>query len=117
MYKKLLKKFSDANPERFNKDFILSRTDETALPEITDIFKSLEVIDGLKIESITMNTKEETFGPILENDGCYKSPLDSRLTKIHYKVSFNEKDLVEKDMYLPKMLNNCFRPIFFAVLK
>lgn len=108
MYKKLLKKFSDANPERFNKDFILSRTDETALPEITDIFKSLEVIDGLKIENITMNTKEETFGPILENDGCYKSPLDSRLTKIHYKVSFNEKDLVEKDMYLPKMLNNCF---------
>lgn len=107
MYKKLLKKFSDANPERFNKEFILSRSDDSVLPEITDIFKSLEVIDGLNVESVTMNTKEETFGPIMESDGCYKSPMDSRLTKIHYVVSYNDLK-IEKDMFLPKMLNHCF---------
>ena len=44
MYK-LLKKYADANPEMFNKDFILSRDKQDVLAYAKDIFKSLEVLD------------------------------------------------------------------------
>ena len=109
IYKKLIKKFSDNNPEKFNKDFILSKNDNEILPEITNIFKSLEVIKEIHIESVTMNTNEVEFGPIKQQGHYYKSPLDSRLTKIHYKVRIDGKEEpIEKDMFLPKMLNNCF---------
>ena len=109
MYQKLLKKFSDENKERFNKDFILSKNDDRILPELTNIFKSLEIIPEVHIDSVTMNTHEELYGPIKQQGKYYKSPLESRLSKIHYKVTIDGLDApIEKDMFLPKMLNNCF---------
>lgn len=109
IYKKLLKKFSDDNPERFNKDFILEKNDNEILPEITNIFKSLEIIDEIHIDSVSMNTNEVEFGPIKQQGHYYKSPMESRLTKIHYKVRIDGRDEpIEKDIFLPKLLNNCF---------
>lgn len=109
MYKKLLKKFADSNPEKFNKDFILSKNDNNVLDEITNIFKSLEIIDGLHVDEVSLNRHEETFGPIKQQGKYYKSLLDSRLLKIHYKVRIDGVQApIEKDMFLPKMLDNCF---------
>jgi len=110
MYTKLLKKFADANPEKFNKEFILSKNDDNILSEITSIFKSLEIIDEVEILDVSINTKEDTYGPIKQQGHYYKSLLESRLSKIHYKVKIKgDTDMiVEKDMFLPKMLNNCF---------
>lgn len=109
MKKKLLKKFSDQNPEVFNKDFILSKKDDAVLPEITNIFKSLEILKQVHIESVEMDTNEEDYGPIKQQGHYYKSPLCSRLTKIHYVISIDGLDYkIEKDLFLPKMLDNCF---------
>lgn len=112
VYKKILKKYSLSNPEKFNKEFILSKSDDEILPEITNIFKSLEIINEIHVESITMNTNEVEFGPIKQQGHYYKSPLESRLIKIHYKIRIDSQDgndiIVEKDMFLPKMLDHCF---------
>ena len=109
LYEKVLKRYSLSNPEKFNRDFILSKNDKEILPEITNIFKSLEIIKEIHIESITMDTNEVDFGPIKQQGHYYKSPLESRLTKIHYKVRIDGRDgFIEKDMFLPKMLHNCF---------
>lgn len=107
MYKELLKKFSDENPERFNKEFILSKNDDTLLDELTNIFKSLEIINDIKILDVSLNSKEDTYGPIKQQGHYYKSVSDSRLLKIHYKVQI-DNTVIEKDMFLPKLLDNCF---------
>lgn len=109
MYKKVLKQFSDENPERFNKEFIYSKNDDNVLTEMTNIFKSLEIIDNIKIESVTYNAHEEEFGPIKQQGHYYKSLLESRLAKITYRVKIEGREgVIEKDMFLPKMLHNTF---------
>lgn len=109
MIKKMLSDFSKQNPERFNSDFILSKNDDDILSEIKNIFKSLEIIDEIHVEDVEINGNEEEFGPIKQQGKYYKSPLESRLTKIHYKVRIDGRDEpIEKDMFLPKMLDHCF---------
>lgn len=109
MQSKILKKYSDNNPEKFNKSFILGKTDDDILEEITIIFKSLEILDEVKIVDVSLNRNEEELGPIKQQGHYYKSPLESRLLKIHYKVKIEGKEsLIEKDMFLPKLLNNGF---------
>ena len=108
-YSKLLKEYSDNNPEKFNKDFILSKNDDDLLSEITNVFKSLEVIKEIHIDSVTINRCEEEFGPIKQNNRYYKSPNDTRLLKIHYKVSIDGLDKpIEKDIFMLKLLDNAF---------
>ncbi len=109
MQKKLLAGFAEANKERFNENFIMSRSDAGIQSELTNIFKSLEVINEIHINSVAVNSHEEEYGPIKQQGHYYKSPMESRLLKIHYSVSIDGLDhSIEKDMFLPKMLDNCF---------
>ena len=125
----LLKKFSDANPERFNRDFIMSRNDQDVLEYAQDIFKGLEILDEIKVESVTLDTDESAFGPIKNQHKYYKSILPSRVNKIHYRVKitpsdnvvnrsplFNKKNAVpesgsfikEGDIFVNKLIDNVF---------
>ena len=56
LYEKVLKRYSTSNPEKFNREFILAKNDKEILSEITNIFKSLEIIKEIHIESISMNS-------------------------------------------------------------
>lgn len=133
MYK-LLKKYADANPERFNKDFILSRDKQDVLAYAKDIFKSLEVLDEIKVEEVTLQTSEAEMGPIKSQHHYYKSILPSRLNSIHYKIRITPSEKIENipildddapvkkremkttsetfikegDIYINKLLDDCF---------
>ena len=91
--KSLLRKYSDENPERFNKDFIMSRGEQDLLSSIKDTFKTLEVLDEIEVLDVSINTDEASFGPIKAQHSYFKSTLASRFDKIHYKVRItpNEK--------------------------
>lgn len=93
--KSLLKKYADQNPEKFNKDFILSRDKQDILAYVTDIFKSLEVLDEIKVESVTLETSESELGPIKSQHHYYKSILPSRLNRIHYKLRITPSEKIE----------------------
>ena len=109
IYQNLIKGFSDENKERFNSRFIMSRSDDSIQTEITNIFKSLEVINEIHIKGVIINSHEEEYGPIKQQGHYYKSPMESRLLKIHYSVAIDGLDhAIEKDMFLPKMLDSCF---------
>jgi len=81
-----LKKYSEENPEKFNREFIMSRSDDDILEYIKDIFKALEILNEIEIISITLDSDESTFSPIINNGNYYKPILPSRLNKIHYKI-------------------------------
>jgi len=81
-----LRKYSDENPERFNRDFIMSRSDDDILEYIKDIFKALEILNEIEILDITLDADESAFSPIINNGNYYKPILSSRLNKIHYKI-------------------------------
>lgn len=109
IYTKLLKDYAYFNPESFNKNFILSKNEDELLPEITNIFKSLEVIKDLKVLSVTLDRDEETMGPIRQGGQYYKMPSDSRLVKIHYTIGITGRAKpLEKDLYMLKLLDNGF---------
>ena len=82
----LIKKYSETNKEKFNKDFIYSREDSSILEYVRDIFKALEIIDEIKLEEITLDTDESSFGPIKNQHKYFKSITESRLDKISYKI-------------------------------
>jgi hypothetical protein len=92
--KKYLKKYSDENPEKFNKDFILSRNDTDILDYVKDIFKALEILGEIEILDITLETDESSFGPIRNQHQYYKAILPSRLNKIHYKVKITPTEII-----------------------
>lgn len=130
--KEYLKKYSNANPEKFNKEFILSRQNQDLLQYAKDIFKALEILDEIKVEEVSINTDEASFGPIKAQHHYYKSILPSRLDKIHYKVRITPSEEVpieeielgkeherkeiknaesfvkEGDVYINKLIDNCF---------
>lgn len=93
--KNLLKKYSDQNPEKFNKNFILSRSKQDILKYVTDIFKSLEVLDEIKVESVTLDESEAELGPIKSQHRYYKPILPTRLNRIHYRIRITPQESVE----------------------
>lgn len=134
--KSLLKKYSDQNPEKFNKNFILSRDKQDILAYVTDIFKSLEVLDEVRVKEVTLETSESELGPIKNQHRYYKSILPSRLNRIHYKLEITPSESVpnipiledekkleikedahvvndstfvkEGDILINKLIDNCF---------
>lgn len=110
MYKYLHEYMEDL-PEKFNKEWILSRDDSEIIQHVRDIFKSLEILPEIHInpEDITLETDEATFGPVKQQGKYYKPLLPSRLNKIHYKVTIDGLDApIERDLYINKMLDKCF---------
>jgi hypothetical protein len=83
---KYLKGFSKQNPEQFNRDFILSRSDKDILNYIKDIFKAVEVIDEIKVLDVRLETDESNFLPAINNYQYYKPIMPSRLNKIKYRL-------------------------------
>ena len=130
--KSYLKKYSDQNPERFNKEFILSRKEQDILESAKDIFKALEILDEIKVEEVSLTRDESTFGPIKAQHKYFKSILPSRLDRIHYRVRITPSENVEAevielgktntkekattsesfikegDIYINKLIDNCF---------
>lgn len=130
--KEYLKKYSDQNPERFNKKFILSRQDKNILEYAKDIFKALEILDEVKIEEVSLERDESCFGPIKSQHKYFKSILPSRLDRIHYRVRITPSENVdietielgrsntknktvtpesfikEGDIYINKLIDDCF---------
>ena len=130
--KSYLKRYSDENPEKFNKDFILSRDKQDILENVKDIFNALEILDEIKVEEVTLEKDESQFGPIKAQHAYYKSILPSRLDKIHYKVRItpnegndikpielgkgNDVEKISKensfvregDIFINKLVDNCF---------
>jgi len=92
--KKYLKKYSDQNPEKFNRDFILSRNDADILEYVKDIFKALEILGEIEILDVKLETDESSFGPIRNQHQYYKAILPSRLNKIHYKVKITPSETI-----------------------
>lgn len=104
-----LKKYSETNPEKFNNEFILSKNDNGILDYVTDIFKSLEVIEGVKIRSVSIDENEEMFGPIRQQSNFYKALMPSRLSKIHFVVDIEgRQNPIEKDLFINKLIYNGF---------
>jgi len=101
--KNYLKAYSDQNPEKFNKDFILSRKDDEILEYVTDIFKALEILNEIEILEITLHTDESEFGPIRSQRSYYKPILPSRLNKIHYKIKVTPSEKVQN---VPILVDN-----------
>lgn len=85
MYK-YLQTYSQQNKEKFNENFILSRSDDDILEYIKDIFKALEILNEIEIIDIRLDTDESNFLPVINNGRYYKPILPSRLNKIHYKI-------------------------------
>lgn len=83
---KYLNNFLNTNPEKFNKEFIMSRSDNDVLEHVKDIFKSLEIINEFEVLDVKLTTDESQLGPIRNNRQFYKSILPSRLNKITYRV-------------------------------
>ena len=130
--KKYLREYSDENPERFNNEFIRSRDKQDVLKYVKDIFKSLEILKEIKVEDITLDTDEASFGPIKNKHKYSKAVLPSRLDKIHYTLRItpsenvdeapildgssikeefivNENSFIkEGDIYINKLIDGCF---------
>ena len=130
--KKFLKRYSDENPERFNKKFIMSRAKQDILEHVKDIFKALEVLDEITVEEVRLEKDEASFGPIKSQHSYYKSILPSRLDKIYYRVRItpnedtdiepielgkfpkkkvrpnDESFIKEGEIYINKLVDNCF---------
>lgn len=130
--KQYLKRYSDENPERFNKEFILSRDKQDILEHVKDIFKALEVLDEITVEEVRLEKDEASFGPIKSQHAYYKSILPSRLDKIYYRVRITpsedidlepielgkfpkkkikegaESFIKEGEIYINKLVDNCF---------
>lgn len=94
MYK-LLKKYSEENKEKFNKDFITSRNDQDVLQYFKDIFASLEILDEVKVEEVRLETDESQFGPIKTQHKYFKSILQSRLNRVYYRVKITPSENTE----------------------
>lgn len=128
--KQYLKRYSDENPEKFNKEFILSRDRQDILECVKDVFKALEILDEVKVEEVSLDKDEASFGPIKAQHAYYKSILPSRLDKIHYRVritpsestelsqielgSNERKEVIgesfikEGDIFINKLVDDCF---------
>ena len=133
MQSKLISKYQNNNPEKFNKEFISGVREESILPYIRDIFKSLEILDNFEVLSVTLETDEAGLGPIRHEKKMYKSILPTRLEKIHYKIrvtptegirerkiledgvssthqSIQNSDsfIIERDLYVNKLVDDYF---------
>jgi Asp-tRNA(Asn)/Glu-tRNA(Gln) amidotransferase C subunit len=106
MLKKYLKEYSDQNPERFNREFILSRNDEDILEHVKDIFKSLEILNEIEVLEVSLETDESQFGPVKHQHKYYKQILPSRLNKIHYKIKITPSEVVANKPLLTKAVDD-----------
>lgn len=92
--KRFLKRYSDQNQERFNREFILSRNDSDILEYVHDIFKALEILNEIEVLEVKLETDESSFGPIRNQHQYYKPIMPSRLNRIHYKVKITPSENV-----------------------
>ena len=72
----------------------MSREDTGVLQYVKDIFKALEILNEIKVESVTIETDESQFGPIKSGHRYYKGILQSRLNRIHYKLRITPTETV-----------------------
>lgn len=109
----LISKYGEENPERFNDEFLTSRKRQDIISAVTEIFKSFEIIDEIKLESVTLETDEASFGPIKIQREYFKPILPSRIERIRYRFKITPTDtdesfIKEGDLYLPKLVDDYY---------
>lgn len=112
MYK-LLSKIQERNPEKFNEDFIYLKSQDDPLHHIKNIFKALEVINGVEFIEATLERDESKFPKFIKNEKEIVNIEESRFVMINFKFRLfdnktNEEKFVEKYLFFPKLLNNTF---------
>lgn len=88
--KKYLSEYQASNPEKFNGELFSLREKEDVLEAVRECFRTLEILDEVKLVSVEMDTDESQFDPIVKKKGkdsveYYKPILQSRLNRIRYK--------------------------------
>jgi hypothetical protein len=97
--KSLISEYQKTNPEKFNMNFIKSKNKENLIDIISDIFKSVEIIDGVKFLGARLLTDESNFLQPLDINGVKeertdrstKPVLPSRFDKIVFRVRLEHK--------------------------
>jgi hypothetical protein len=120
--KKYLKEYSEQNKEKFNEDLFHLREKEDILEQITDVLKTAEVLEEIKIDWVKLETDESQHGPIIFQTGknqeeYFKPTLSSRLDKVSFQYTIIAEDKTTgekreikrtKFIYLNKLINNWF---------
>jgi len=126
--KDYLKKYQEDIHEKFNKEFILLRENDNVIQYIDSICRALEVIDGIEYVGGEIITDESLFKNPgkSKNEKSFEKAPKSSVNEIHewipvkesrlnlIRIKFNltndegEKIPLEKDIYVPKLINNFY---------
>lgn len=102
--------YQETNPEgsdSFNNDLIYAREKDNIADYIKDIFKSLEVVEGIIIEDIEFTDNEMEFN--YETAGFNKVDYSRlSLVKVHIRVNFEEDEKIVVELYVPKLVDDFF---------
>lgn len=111
----MISKYQDANPERFNRDFILLREMDSTLDFIEYNCRALEIIEGIQFLGCEIISDETKFPP---PRGGNMEVEDSRFIlarlkfRISAKIKANSPDVqteeVAIELYFPKLVNDFF---------
>lgn len=119
--------YQASNPEKFNKDFIYGRnTNEDIQDILSDVCKSLEIVNGVTFKGVDIETNESKF---ISNK--YIDLSDSRLIqatlKFHIKSysAINPSEMEEEDitipLFFPKIVDNFYYQIsgakYYSILQ
>lgn len=107
--KNLLSEYSAFVTEPFNEKLIKAKTSVDIEKECRIIFKSLETIPGIHVNSVKLYTNEENIKPIFQEDSMYKQVTDTRTNRLHYSVSIDEiSGTIENDINILKIVDDYF---------
>lgn len=113
--KGFLKSYALSNPEKFNKEFIYQKKNDSILSYLEDTCKSLEIIDGIKFIKGEIITDESKFATRTRNKEKYITLEESRydLVLLHFHISgIQDKEYKEMDytieLYTAKIINDFY---------
>lgn len=110
-----LKSYSDSNPEKFNKDFIYQKKNDSILEHLIDASKTLEIIDGIKFISGELITDESKIRTKSKNKQKYISIEESRydLAILKFEITgLQNKELKKEEytieLFTPKIIKDFY---------
>lgn len=117
----MIKKYQDSNPERFNDEFIRSKSKVDVIAAVEEVLKTIEIVDGIEIKNIELITDESKFNiapkingkpdPNWKDKRRVKNVLPSRFNKIRFTVKYTADDGTheqEYDLFINKLLHDTF---------
>lgn len=113
----LMKGYSEANPEKFNEEFIYLKKHDDVLNHINNILKSLEIINGVEfLESELITDESKIPDNITKENTLLYNIEESRLNLIRFKFKLTAMDKngkmaseeIERFMFFPKLIDNFY---------